>query len=44
MFCLMIASLDFAYHVLQEQYGVSFQASNVVLSPRVPRFQVHVYI
>jgi hypothetical protein len=24
MFCLMMASLNFAYHVLQEQYSVSF--------------------
>jgi len=44
MFCLMMVSLDYAYHVLQGQYGVSFQPSNVVSSPRVPRFQVHVYI
>lgn len=44
MFCLMMTSLVFAYHVLQEQYGVSFQLPNVIPSPRVPRFQVYVYV
>ncbi|XP_039686417.1 protein TRANSPARENT TESTA 9 isoform X4 [Medicago truncatula] len=32
--------LDVYLNKIKEQYGVSFQPSNVVSSPRVPRFQV----